>query len=87
MARKKDSAEEKKADRELHNIVINGLELKLTCEKYLTIYLERSTLHDHITTFALRHSRAILRPSYVGRRRASCTAWQQRDTAFRERLI
>lgn len=68
-----------------HNNVINGL-VKLTCEKYLTIYLECSTLHDHITTLAL-HTRTILRPSNIRRRRASCTAWQQGDTAFRERLI
>ena len=55
-------------------------------KKYLTIYLQCPTLHNHITAFGLNSS-AIFWPLYFGRWSSSCTTWQHRHASFREGLI
>lgn len=59
---------------------------KKKVEKYLTIYLQCPTLHDHKTTLALQRS-SILSPLYFGRRRSSCSTRKHCHAPFREGLI
>lgn len=59
---------------------------KKKVEKYLTIYLQCPTLHDHKTTLALQCN-SIFSPLYFGRRCSSCSTRKHCHAPFGEGLI